>query len=140
MATQRKPIIHIYKEVNKGKYRSVKHFELVVVTNGKPQLSKLLNISKNRNCALSMPVFWLKIRQGNKWSKCITGLFKTDFKSIYKGDVNKRTHLLVFKFNDEVNTLTVYYFRDYFTNNLSRILPLIAKHRDKKKRAFKTLF
>jgi len=125
MATQTpQPVTHIYKEVNKGKYRSVKHFELVKVLNANSQLSDLINISKNRNCALSMPDFWLKIRQGNKWSNCITGLFKTDIQNIYKGDVNKRKHLLIFKFNDEV-TLTVYYFENYFTNDLSNILPLI---------------
>jgi len=120
-----KPIVHIYKEVNKGKYKSVRHFELVEVINGQPQLSTLINISKNQNCALSMPVYWLKVKQGKNWSKCITGLFKTDFKNIYKGDVNKRTHLLVFKFDDEVDTLTVFYFKNYYTNDLSKVLPLI---------------
>lgn len=125
MATQlQKPVTHIFKEINEGKYRSVKHYELVEVVNGNSLLSNQLNISKNRNCALSMPDFWLKIRQGKKWSNCITGLFKTGKSSIYKGDVNKRKHLLIFKFNDEV-TLTVYYFKNYFTNDLSRVLPLI---------------
>ncbi|GGK41931.1 MULTISPECIES: hypothetical protein [Flavobacteriaceae] len=127
MATQSKPTIHFYKEVNKGKFKSVKHFELAEVTKYEPPLSKLLNISKNRNCALSMPEFWLKIRQGNKWSKCITGLFNTDFKNIYKGDVNKRTHLVIFKFNDKVDTLTVYHFKNYFTTDLSKVLSLINK-------------
>ncbi|UMB60261.1 hypothetical protein MHL31_14395 [Lutibacter sp. A80] len=125
MATQTPiPIIHTYKEVNTGKYKSVKHFEIAEVENSTPPLSKLLNISKNRNCALSMPDYWLKIRQANKWSKCITGLFKTDFKNIYKGDVNKKQHLLIFKFND-TDTLTVYYFKNYYTQDFSKVLPFI---------------
>ena len=125
MATQiQKPITHIFKEINKGKHRSVKHFELIEVINGNSLLSELLNISVNRNCALSMPDFWLKIRQGNKWSKCITGLFKTDIQTIYKGDVDKRKHLVIFKFSNE-DTLTVYYFKNYFTNDLTNVLPLI---------------
>lgn len=125
MATQKKPIIHIYKEVNKGKFKSVKHFDFVSVENGTNQLSESLNVSVNRNCALSLPDFWLKIRQGKKWSKCVTGLFKTNIKNIYKGDVNKRTHLLIFKFNAEVDTLTVYYFKNYFTADLSKVFPFI---------------
>jgi len=126
MATQTTPIIHIYKEVNKGKYRSVKHFELIEAKNGISLLSKLINISKNRNCALSMPDYWLKVKQGKNWSKrCLTGLFKTPIKNLYKGDHNKRQNLLIFKFNDEVDTLRVYYFKNYYTNELSKVLPLI---------------
>ena len=120
-----KPVTHIFKEINKGKYRSVKHFEIVEVINGISLLSNHLNISKNRNCAFSMPEFWLKIKQGKNWSNCITGLFRTDIQNILKGDVNKRKHLLIFKFNNEVDTLTVYYFQNYFTNDLSKVLPFI---------------
>ncbi len=125
MATHKpKPVTHIYKEINKGKYRSVKHFELAEVLNGTSLLSELINISKNRNCAMSMPDFWLKIRQGAKWSNCITGLFKTNKLDFYKGDHNKKQNLLIFKFSD-ADTLTVYYFKNYFTNDLSNVLPYI---------------
>lgn len=123
MATQ-KPIIHIFKEVNKGKYKSTKHFELEEVFNGTSLLSEMINLSKNRNHALSMPDYWLKIRQGKKWSRYITGLFKIDIKNVFKGDHNKRQHLLIFKFSDNAETLTIYYFRNCFTNDLSKVLPL----------------
>lgn len=125
MATQ--PIKHVYTEINKGKYKSVKHFELVEVLNGKPQLSKLLNLSKNQNCALSIPDYWLKARQDNKWSKCITGLFKTNIKNIYKGDVDKRKHLLLFKYNVECRELIVNYFKNYYTDDLNSVLTYIRE-------------
>jgi len=119
------PIIHIYKEVNKGKYKTTKHFELVEVINGKSQLSEMINLSKNRNYALSMPDYWLKIRQGKKWSKNITGLFKTNVKFVYWGDYNFRQNLILFKFSINAETLTIYYFYNYFTNDLSNVLPFL---------------
>jgi hypothetical protein len=122
MATQ--PIIYIYQEINKGKYKSTKHYELLNVS-GVSQLSEAINKSKNQNCAQSMPEFWLKIKQGKNWSKnYLTGLFKTNVKNVFKGDHNKRQHLIIFKFSDDTDTLTVYYFKNYYTNELSKILPL----------------
>ncbi len=125
MATQT-PIIHIYKEVNKGKFKSVKHYELSEVKNGILQLAESINISENRNCALSMPVYWLKIKEGKNWSKkCLTGLFKTNIKSVYKGDRDKRKHLIIFKYSDDEETLMIYYFKNYFTGDLSKVLQFI---------------
>jgi hypothetical protein len=122
------PITHIFKEINKGKFKSTKHYELVEVSNGTSLLSEALNISKNQNCAQSMPEFWLKIKQGKNWSKFyITGLFKTDQRNIFKGDHNRRQNLLMFKYSEDTEILTVYYFRNYFTKDLSKILPLISR-------------
>jgi len=128
MATQQipTPVTHIYKEVNKGKYKSTKHFELAEVKNGVCQLSEKINLSKNRNFALSMPDYWLKTRQTNKWSKkALTGLFKTNRRFVYKGDENHRQHLILFKFSSDAETLIIYYFKNYFTGDLSRVLPYI---------------
>ena len=126
MANIPQPIIHFYNEVIKGKYKTVKHFELSKVINGKCQIAELLNISKNQNCAMSMPLFWLKGKHGKNWTKnYLTGLFKTEYKNIYKGDINKRTHLLLLKFNDEVEGLTIYYFQNYYTNDLKNFLSSI---------------
>jgi len=125
MATQTpQPVTHIYKEINVGKHLSVKHFELAEVLNGNPQLSELINISKNRSYALSMPEYWLKIRQGAKWSKCITGLFKTAKRDLFKGDCDKKEHLLIFKFSD-TDILTVFYFKNYYTRDLSDVIQFI---------------
>ncbi len=128
MATQHTPIpvTHIYKEVIKRKYKSTKHFELVEVKSGKSQLSEIINLSKNRKFAKSNPDYWLKTRQDNKWSKkALTGLFKTNRRFVYKGDENHRQHLILFKFSDDAETLTIYYFKNYFTGDLSKVLPFI---------------
>lgn len=127
MATQTpQPITHIYKEINKGKYKSVKHYELIVNQNT-TILPNLLNISQNQRCAKSMPEFWLKVRQRNKWSKDITGLFKTSLKNIYKGDTQRRKNLLIFLFTEDGNTLVVKYFKNYFTSDLNNISQHIAE-------------
>ena len=127
MATQNipQPITHVFKEISIGKYKSTKHYELVEVENNNSYLSKKLNLSKNRNFALSMPDYWLKIRKGKKWSKYITGLFKTSIRNLYKGDHNKRQNLIIFKFSDDSTTVTVYYFKNYYTKDLSKVLPFI---------------
>lgn len=116
-----KPIIHIYKEVNIGKYKSVKHFELSTTQNGNPILSNKINISKDRSYAKSSPQYWLKIWSGNKWSDWITGLFKTNTRFVYWGDQSNRRNLLLFKFSNDVETVTVFYFQNYFTRDLSQV-------------------
>lgn len=127
MATQiPTPIIHVYKEVNTGKYKTTQHFNLVEVKKGQNYISEKLNISVNRNCALSMPAFWLKIHNGKKWiTPFLTGLFKTKKPNIYYGDVDKRTHLLIFVFSDNKENLKVYFFKNYYTKDLRLIAHFI---------------
>ena len=122
-----KLITHVFSEINEGKFKGVKHYELIKVKNGTTQLTELINISKDRNCAQSMPDYWLKIRNGNKWSKCITGLFKTGNTNIFKGDVDHKKNLIVFKFSDHAKTLTAYYFDNYYTTDLSKVLHLVNR-------------
>jgi len=39
------------------------------------QLAETINISENRNCALSNPEYWLKIKQGKNWDKKLLNWF-----------------------------------------------------------------
>lgn len=121
MATQTpKPVTHVYREINQGKYKSVKHYELKE-SSSVQLLSSLINISKNQNCAKSMPDFWLRLREGNKWGKYITGLFKTSKNLTYKGDTEKKRNLLVFKFSDNAQTLIIDFYQNYHTNDLNKV-------------------
>lgn len=125
MATA-KPVIHVFSEINEGKYKSVKHYELIDVKNGISQLTHLINISKDRNCAQSMPDYWLKEMNGKKWNSfCTTGLFKTGIENLYKGDKDHKKHLIVVKFSFDEKTLTAYFFKDYYTKDLSKVLQII---------------
>lgn len=127
MATQiPQPVIQIYNEVNIGKFLSTRHYELIE-TNFKPVLTDKLNISKDRKCANSRPVYWLKERRENKWSQCLTGLFKTKRCNVYKGDLCKKRHLILFKFSDNRNTLTVFIFCNYYSKDLSEVWHFIDK-------------
>jgi hypothetical protein len=122
MATQTpQPVTHVYKAINEGKYKSVKHYELLE-SNKTPLLSTLINISINQNCAKSMPDYWLRIREGNKWTDYITGLFKTSTKAIYKGDTHKKRNLLIFKFLDNGSMLTIDYYENFYTRDLTTLL------------------
>ncbi|MBE7641052.1 hypothetical protein GUB10_11970 [Salegentibacter sp. BLCTC] len=125
MATIPTPTIHTFTEINPGKYASVKHYELDQVKNGNSLLSDKINIQKDRKFARSMPDYWLKKREGNKWSRPITGLFKTAKENIYKGDSNYKKHLIILKLAEDESQATVYYFQNFYTADLRHILPLI---------------
>lgn len=127
MATHNTPVTYIYKEINIGRYTSVKHYELISESGTTSDLSTHLNISENRNCAQSTPDYWLKKKDGKKWSKYLTGLFKTSTKQVFRGDLQKKKHLLLFRFLDNGHTLKILYFKDYFTRDLTNVLPLIIE-------------
>ena len=56
-----KPIVHIFKEYNIGKFKTTRHYKLETVLNGTNRLTDIINISKDRNCAQSMPEYWVKL-------------------------------------------------------------------------------
>lgn len=116
------PTVHVYKEINIGKYRTTKHFELVEVIGGNPILSNKLNLSVNRNCALSIPDYWVKEHVGTKWAKrWLTGLFKTGKHNLFYGDTQKKKNLLFFQFAEGRNELKVYYFKNFYTKNFIQL-------------------
>ena len=122
-----KPVTHIYKEINKGKFRSVQHFELKKTTQGESLLSDKINLSKNQNYALSMPLFWIKERINNKWAECLTGLFKTEFDNVFWGDVNKKQHLLLVHLSNDLETLTICYYKNFFTRDITRLIQSLKR-------------
>jgi hypothetical protein len=116
----RKATVHKFKAINKGKYKGTIHYELV---SGNSFLNtKKLNISKDRGFAKSNPSYWLKLREGNKWSDAISGLFVTQKKYFFKGDYNDKESLILFKFSDNAETLTVFFFEGFYSRNLDNIL------------------
>ncbi|TLP80928.1 hypothetical protein [Maribacter sp. ACAM166] len=117
---------YVYNEINVGKYIATKHYQLVGLDDPKNKLSTLVNISKDRKCAKSMPDYWFKIKQGKKYSEWLTGLFKTAIPLIYKGNLHKRKHLTLFKFSNNARTLTIKYFENYYTKDLTNLLPLFT--------------
>lgn len=131
MNTATKPIVLRYDATNLGKFKSTTHYEL---TNGNldaTDLTELLNLSVDRECAKSSPTYWIQTRKDNKWQKPrLTGLFKTEDQNTYKGDTQKGRNKLVFVFSDLRQTLTVYYFRNsnypnFYKDDLSRFKALL---------------
>lgn len=125
-----KPLVLVYEEINVGKFKSTKHFKCVNEDYKKTLYSELLNFSADRNCAISMPDYWLQVREGKKWKKPrLTGLFKTESPNIYVGDIGtrgKKTNSVLFKFLKAENRLTIYHFHAY-TNDVSHLIQLINK-------------
>jgi hypothetical protein len=123
MATYPTPITHIFKEINEGKFATVKHYELIEVKNGKPLLEHIVQLANNRAFAKSDPMYWFTHKKNNKWvTPRLTGLFATDKPNVFNGDINNKTNLILFVVDEVNNTLLVDYYKDYFTYNLDPIL------------------
>ena len=121
-----KPIVHVFKEYNIGKFKTTRNYQLETASPGTNQLTDIINVSKDRNCAKSKPEYWIQIRDGNKWRKpCLTGLFKTGANLIFKGDTKKRTNLVLFKFSYDYETLTIYFYSNYYTKDITTLLKTI---------------
>lgn len=118
MATQ--PTIHVYKEVKR--FKTVSHYE-VQGLNKILLLSERIHLSVNQQFAKSTPVFWLKESSGHKWStKYLTGLFKTSYKGIFKGDTQHKKNLLLFAFDGGLETLKIAYYPNYYTRNIKDLI------------------
>ena len=113
-------MIHLYDEVNHGKYATVRHFKFKDTANGIPLLSDYLKIAENRSFARSNPDYWVKERMGTVWNKqALTGIWRLGEEGFYFGDALRKRHLLIFYFFEQ--SLTVYFFNDYYTR-----LPLVV--------------
>ena len=70
------PVTYVFKEINVGKYKTVKRYKLNETDSKKPKLSKLIKISKDQKFAKSSPCYWLEVHDGKKFIKPrVTGLF-----------------------------------------------------------------
>jgi len=123
-----KPIVHSYKEIKKGKYKTTRHYELQTVSNGLPQLTKNIKISNNRFFNNSKTDYLLYQRDVKKWgTNPTTGLF--DYNKIYYiGDVaiNRiKKHTLIFKYLNDKDILIVYYFKDFYTRKIDLLINTI---------------
>lgn len=116
------PTIHIFEEINAGKYSSVRHYLIERTLYGESLLTNHVNISENQKFAKSNPDYWLKVKPDKKWSDNITGLFPTNFKGVYCGDINKRQHLLIFVFSEERDFLTILYYKNFYTKEIDRLI------------------
>jgi hypothetical protein len=118
------PTIHVYNEINEGKYKTTKHYLFLEVINGKTQLTENLNLAKNRGFAKSEPDYWFHVRPSKKWER-LTGLFYNKKFNVYIGDKGKnnlKEDLILVKFSTDQKTITVYYFKGYYTNDIKNVI------------------
>lgn len=137
MATQ-KPTRHVYRVQHPERYKEVRHYSIVEVSNGNRKLTASLNVSKDRHFSQAHNIaYWLKERDTNlnKWKPPVTGLKPTGQPMIYYGDIpTKRKgrfmpkHLLIFRFSTNAETLTIDVYRDFYTENPAELYALIQKH------------
>jgi hypothetical protein len=122
------PLVSKFNEINIGKFKTTKHFELIQHTTETPETDKI-NIVKDRQFAQSLPDFWLSYRLNNRWQR-ITGLFKIGNTNYYKGDKghkNVKECLIIALIDNDNRSVTIYTFKDYYSSNPTPALDLILK-------------
>ena len=122
------PTVHVYKEINVAMYKTTQHFVLKTVISGNSELTEFINISKNRGFAKSDPEKWLKTKPLKKWF-ILTGLFYNKEYDLYFGDKGKnntKEDLIIVQFSkDNDRKLIVYYFKNYYTNDIKKVIHFI---------------
>ncbi len=119
------PQIMRFSEINIGKFKTTKHFELIHNTTDTPDTDKI-NVVNDRQFARSLPDYWLSYRLNNRWRR-ITGLFKVSNTEYYKGDKgrnNVKEHLIIVRLHDK-RLATVYTFKGYYSNDPTAAIQLI---------------
>jgi hypothetical protein len=119
-----KPIVNQFNEINIGKYLGTRHFEIDYLKNVPNILSPKIRIAVNRSFAKSLPKYWLSFRPHKKWIST-TGLFQTATPKYYKGDAEKKRHLIICRVDEYNNTVILFYFSNYFTSDAITIKSII---------------
>ncbi len=113
------PMVMEFGQDTEKKFREVRHYDLIM---GKDLFSEKLNIGINRGFSRATYDYSLKIREGNKWSKQITGLYPTHDPDIYYGDTMNKRNLVIFRFMDNGRKLRLYFFENFYTRRITDFL------------------
>jgi len=114
MATHDK-IELLYKEINRGCYSTVKHYELVKPKRPHPLIAKFLNIQDARGYSKSKPRSWVKYKIGENWSTPVTGLFQIPIQGyFFNGDLDQKNHLVIFEFSVTGHQLKITLFPNFY--------------------------
>jgi hypothetical protein len=119
MATIPKVVIMDFEKDQTANFKEVKHYNLKT---GSTLFSEKLNIAINRGFSKANYDYSLKIRQGKKWSKQITGLYPTRYKGIFYGDTQDKSNLVLIQFDNESTKLRLHYFENYYTRHITDFL------------------
>lgn len=118
----------VYHYVLDRKFGEVWHYNLLHCSSNTPELTPRLNISLNRNFAKSKPIYWIRERLGNKWTQtCTTGLFKTIYPNVYRGDLNRKKDLVIASQNIDSKTIRIFVFPDYFSYDLEPVFEYLIR-------------
>lgn len=124
IATYTTPIVNEFTEINVGKFKGTKHFELDNLKNVPKIITHKIRLAVNRSFAKSLPTYWLSFRPQNKWIS-ITGLFKTSTPYYFKGDADHKKHLVICRVDEVNNTVILFYFENFYTRDAATIKSII---------------
>ena len=118
----KKPITYVFKEISKGKNKNIRYYKFLSYNGSANNLGGELSIHKNERWLQSASGYTLKIKEANNLKGCSIDMIKTSTKYIFKGHLNKKKHLLLFRFSTNADIITVYYYENYFTINLASLI------------------
>jgi len=125
-----KHVFNVTKEFKQVRhYQSEKELETDLLTS-------TINISKNRMFNNSKDaMYFLRIRNGKRWSKTITsGLLTTSKSLLFYGDIAKnvngvfkKTHLLIFQFTPNGKQINIYVYKNYYPISKTELQNILSK-------------
>ena len=99
-------------------------------------LTPIINISKNRRFNNSKDaMYFLRIRNGKRWSKTTTsGLLTTSKSLLFYGDIAKningvfkKVHLWIFQFTPNGKKINIYVYKNYYPSNKTELQSILSK-------------
>jgi hypothetical protein len=123
MATATIPVPDVmqFKLDTDKQFKEVRHYYLI---DGKETLSNKLNIGINRGFSKAQYTYSVKKWTGKKWSNQITGLFSTNCRDLFYGDINNKQNLILMRFLDNEKRIKVYYFKNFYTKRITDFLKI----------------
>ena len=127
------PIKIVYNECKR--FKQVRHYQSEKKLEN-DLLASTINISKNRMFNNSKDaMYFLRIRNGKRWSKKITsGLLTTSKSLLFYGDIAKnvngvfkKIHFLIFQFTPNGEQISIYVYKNYFPKNNKELQSILFK-------------
>ena len=121
MDTITRPLVMVFEKDQQVNYKEVRHYNFV---EGENLFSEKVHISKDRQFSKSKAKYWFRIREYNKWSNCLTGLFPTSNGMVYYGDTERKKNLLIFIFSEYGERLNIYFFSNFYPKEVHEFIKM----------------
>ena len=113
-----------FKHDTSKNFTEVRHY---LLQKGPETFSKTINISINRGYSKANYTYSLRIWNGSKWSKQVTGLYPTKDPLLFYGDTKNKSNLILLQFLNDGDLVRLYFFPGFYTRRITDFLEEFAQ-------------